>query len=505
MTTLKHRWAAALAAGAIAVTGAGASVTLAPAPAYAQQTANPTGITNESGNLHIHKFANNQGVAQGDGSKIDDTGNLGEPLPGAVFKVTKVDGVDLKTNDGWEKAARIQRGEEDANLTQPGVTKTTNSSGVADFDGLSIGLYKVEETSAPSGYESAADANAFYVTLPITDPKAKNAWLYDVHVYPKNKKQENVISKTVNDNDATTNGSKIQYTVDGKLPSATELEKVELTDLYPSDRLSDPRATRVTIGDDIEVVDGVDYNLNIETPGQAKVVFTPQGLAKLDKLSGEARKVQAQFEFTVADPDSQTELGPIKNRAMINAKGKDSEAPDPDPEDPTDPNVTPDEESPETYYGNVEVTKVGDDEAKLSGVKFDLYRCDDKDSLVGEPVKRDITTGGEGKVTIKSLHVNDWVNGEKNPTNPSGYCLVETQAAEGYALLAEPYYFEVLRDSADNVALTSKTVKNVKNNGGFQLPLTGGTGVTMLLIIGGLIMAGGALYMVRNNRRENKA
>lgn len=82
---------------------------------------------------------------------------------------------------------------------------------------------------------------------------------------------------------------------------------------------------------------------------------------------------------------------------------------------------------------------------------------------------------------------------------------METQAAEGYALLAEPVYFQVLKGGDETVSLTSQEVKNVKNNAGFTLPLTGGTGVTMLLVLGGLVMAGGALYMVRNNRRENKA
>ncbi len=500
MTTLKHRWAAALAAGAIAVTGAGAGVALAPVAAYAQEAATSTIDKSQSATLHIHKFSNNKPGEAGDGTKISDTDNLGTPLQGAVFKVQKVTNVDLTTNEGWQKAAAIQKGEETADLAE-GTSKPTGADGSVDFSGLDLGLYKVTETSAPAGHEISTEP--FYVTLPMTNPSNSNEWMYEVHVYPKNKKQENVITKTVEDADATTVGDTLTYTVTGKLPSAEKLAKVELTDIYPSARLENPAVTRVALGDGTVLADGDDYTLDTSQDGLATVKLTENGRAKADQLTGEQRTVVAEFTFDLKDPQDTDGLDAAENRAMVNAKGEGDNTPDPKPTDPDNPNVIPPGEGTKTYYGNVVINKTGDENEQLNNVKFDLYRCDNADSL-GNKVKSDITVTA-GKATINSLHVNDWVNGEAGTTNPTGYCLVETQAAEGYALLAKPYYFQVKKDGQEEISLTSLDVKNTKNRGGFELPLTGGTGVTMLLIIGGLIMAGGALYMVRNNRRENKA
>ncbi|GGG73064.1 SpaH/EbpB family LPXTG-anchored major pilin [Corynebacterium pelargi] len=499
MTTLKHRWAAALAAGAIAVTGAGAGVTLAPVAAYAQETAtpNPTGINQDNGTLHIHKFVNESGNGdkglKNDGTQVE--GVPGDPVTGARFKIERVSGIDLKTNEGWKKAAALQ-GTDISELPVESEETVSTVNGEASKT-LPVGLYRVTEVGAPAGVE--VTTAPFLVTLPMTNPTNNSQWMYDVHVYPKNKRQEDPILKTVNDENATTVGNKINYEVTAKIPQTDSLKAVSVTDVYPSTRLENPTVSSVELGDGTELAPG-DYNLNIETDGEAKVILTSTGLDKLRGLNGEQRTVVVNYTFDIKKTSSESDKTPIKNNAKFQVDTGDGSGPEVE---------VPEEKQPETFYGDVNITKKGDGENIQA--TFDLYKCsvDQPDNpsspkLSGDPIQEGITTTG-GTATVTDLHVNDWVNGETGTTTPNGYCLVETQTADDYALLAEPYYFQVKKGGASTVALSSLTVENVKNNAGFKLPLTGGTGVTMLLIIGGLIMAGGALYMVRNNRRENKA
>lgn len=73
-------------------------------------------------------------------------------------------------------------------------TKNTNASGVATFDkgaleqNLPLGLYLVMETKSPD--QVTIPCEPFMVSVPMTRVGATNPqsdWLYDVHVYPKNK------------------------------------------------------------------------------------------------------------------------------------------------------------------------------------------------------------------------------------------------------------------------------------------------------------------------------
>lgn len=81
----------------------------------------------------------------------------------------------------------------DASATLIG-TKNTDANGVATFDkdalgsNLPLGLYLVMETKSPD--QVTTPCEPFLVSVPMTRVGATNPksdWLYDVHVYPKNK------------------------------------------------------------------------------------------------------------------------------------------------------------------------------------------------------------------------------------------------------------------------------------------------------------------------------
>lgn len=498
---------ATVASGSLMFVGAG----IAPIAAAQSDLSVRLVDANEEGSLTIHKFSNNTPGAAGDGSQITDTSDLGEPLGGATFRVTKVQDVDLTTNEGWEKAQQISDGTETPVLATNTVTQTTNDQGVTTFSGLELGLYYVQEIAAPAGH--SISAAPFYVTVPMTDPGDRNAWMYDIHVYPKNQTVTDVVTKTVQDEDAITVGDNINFTVTGKLSEVEQLEIVEITDIYPSDRLSNPEVVSVTLGNDA-TIPASQYELDTTTPGLATVKFNADALATMDGLTGEERTVAVNFQFVVEDTTGTDAVSAIVNRAMVYDKGVGQDVTPPDPTDPNDPRVIPpvDPDNPDnpnvtrTYYGNVQVNKVGADGQGLAGVGFELYRCND-DKVISDAnfVMDSLNTEADGTLRINGLHVNDFVNGSIGTTDPTGYCLVEVQAAAGHSLLAEPAYFQVLKGTDAAVALTSVDITNVEDNAGFELPFTGGEGVTLLLIVGGLIIAIGGGYAYVANRRQTQS
>jgi LPXTG-motif cell wall-anchored protein len=76
--------------------------------------------------------------------------------------------------------------------------------------------------------------------------------------------------------------------------------------------------------------------------------------------------------------------------------------------------------------------------------------------------------------------------------------LVENNAPAGYELLAEPIPFLVT--AATTTVGVDLQVKNIPSNGGFQLPLTGGTGTGLIYTAGVLILLGAVIGILRSRR-----
>lgn len=135
----------------------------------------------------------------------------------ATFKVTKVEKVNGETlnytsENDWAKLAdvvndlnrndetKITLGTGDDNVK----TGTTDEAiGKTEFTGLSLGLYKVEETQAPAGY-GANDMSVFYITLPLikqvkdtTGNTYKTEYDYKPVVHPKNKNLTSTLKKVL--------------------------------------------------------------------------------------------------------------------------------------------------------------------------------------------------------------------------------------------------------------------------------------------------------------------
>jgi len=163
-------------------------VFIAPTMAKASEVTNGTAQT---GTLTLHKFEFSNKDNE-DFKGIKGTGMLVPPgelpsgikvLPGVVFRVTRVanEAVLVPT-----PAALVGEG---AYMTQ----KTTDDDGKAEFIGLPMGRYYVEELSGPSNITTPTPA--FLVDIPMMNTNL-TSWNWDVHVYPKNETKYGTVELT---------------------------------------------------------------------------------------------------------------------------------------------------------------------------------------------------------------------------------------------------------------------------------------------------------------------
>ena len=312
-----------------------------------------------------------------------------KPLQGAEFKLTKVTSVkeggkdvtlDLKSFESWQKIAKlvtklndhtIADSGENAEITLGTVTEgtgknvftaTTSDKGIAKFgtkdSPIDLGLYKVEETSAPKGY-GVSDLQSFYMTLPLPeytttgkDAKTKTtvSYNYNPTVTPKNKDLSTTIQKVYDKTKFASVKDKVPFTItaevnkakpkDGKL-TAANLQGYKVFDDAPTAALTVQKpagsATTPTLADAVKTVkigkttlekgtaaEEKDYKVTLVTDSNTDegkdlaaghtrilVTFTNGGLGKIaDALNNvqdgqEVPKVTVDLEFEI-DPNYQT-------------------------------------------------------------------------------------------------------------------------------------------------------------------------------------------------------
>lgn len=161
------------------------------------QTTTPATIDgSKEGSLTIHKYEYNgtDTTNKGTGAANDSLPEGTKVLAGAEFTIYKVADVNdmtayYNTNptslpivDSYLSADKKTISEVYAG-TKAGAA-TTNNKGLATFTGLELGFYVVIETKSPDKVTTPADP--FLVSIPMTTADG-TSWLYDVHVFPKNK------------------------------------------------------------------------------------------------------------------------------------------------------------------------------------------------------------------------------------------------------------------------------------------------------------------------------
>lgn len=488
------RIAALFAAGALTLSGVGfvASTAVAqdqgaepPLPPAAAADLIPADAT---GTLNIHKYEGDPEAG------YVDAAPLLPPLAGVTFDVQRVQGIDLSTQQGWADLAGITAADLGGFTAGPATAVTTEANGLATFTGA-VGVYLVSER----GFGDYSIAPPFLVTLPYAGENGE--WVYTRDVYPKN--QEVKPNKQVDDNGATI-GTNLSYTINAPVPAGAITEFV-ITDPLDASLALQTGSVAVTTTPDAGLVAGTDYTVATDN-NTLVVTFTESGRAKLET----ARQAAVDLTVSVAFDAQVVSIpagGVIANTATVtypNGLELDTDVDtngDGTPESPTS-----------TTFGDLIITKTGTDlEAgdSLAGAVFEVYHCSDQDELLGEaltiatsptgPTTSALTTvgadGAAATVTGYGLPASSFAGGDTGVT-ANNYCVLETQAPDGFVRNPEPQ--PVSYNAASNSFTV--TVNNQRDSVFGQLPATGAWGIVIAFLIGLALLARGIYTSYRDNK-----
>lgn len=476
-------------AAGLLVAGVAALTLAAPASAAAPNLVDPNAV----GSLTIHKFEAPEtptGLPH-DGTEQNVALN---PLPGVGFTVYKVDTIDLTSNQGWIDASELADLAPDsvADITAAGYTANavggqtlTDANGEIALTNLDLGVYFVVETAPLAG---STGVTPFLVTVPLTDPANDDAWLYDVHVYPKN--ALTAATKTVEDSADLKIGDEIDFTITGDIPNVSPIDGYKIVDTL--DAKLDYVSAAVALTDGTPLA-ATDYTITHDaTTNAVTVEFTAAGRAVL--AANNDTEVQVVLTAAV------NAVGEIANTAVLypNA-GSYTVAPG----EPGGPTVTPEVI---TKWGEITLEKTDEAGASVTGAVFSVYPTQ-QDAIDGTNAivlggQTEFAVAADGTVTISGLRYSDWANNAAVAPGEAGYqsyWLAEIVAPDGYELLAAPIEFTVTADTTE--AGVDLEVVNVPSNAGFTLPMTGGAGTTLFLAGGVLLLAGAVLLAVRSRRK----
>lgn len=428
-------------------------------------TLSPGNIQGTEGTLHIHKFGGDPVGGRDDGTEIENTSGLGTPLNDVEFTVCEVrlDGaaIELTTFEGWETVqnAALEAGALPEGFTTGDCVTVVTQNGVASTD-LDLGLYLVTETD-PGENQIVSPVVPFLVTIPFP---AANQWLYNVHVYPKNKLNETTPEKTVADPGAVlVVGSEVVWTITAPVP------ELAAGDSYRSFVITDKLDSRLSV-DLNEVIVQLDDGDPLEAPS-GYTITEEDGLVTIT-LTAETRATLAGGTNVIVTlpttVDSLGEDAEFANEALVNVNGSERTT-----------------GKPTVYWGSIEVLKVNaaDTDQTLAGAEFELYATQD----AAEPLAGPVATAADGTLRFDGL----WVGLASDATRE--YYLKETKAPAGYVTPTGDAAWTTVNVTADGLTTVAKTtVKNTKQEGP-GLPLTGGAG-TATFSLAGLLLIGLAAY-----------
>lgn len=499
--TASKKIAAALAATTLTLTtgfiGAGANFALA------QETgAEATLAPNDAANAAARVIDASQDVALNIEKFLGDPGDTSTPLPGAKFRVERVNGIDLTDPAGWAQVGNLNPDDEGLDVTavtggEDGVF-TTDDQGVINLttaaNGLSVGVYRVTEVQ----FENYTVAAPFFVTLPYDN---NGTWEYSRTVQPKN--QDVTPNKQVKD-DGVTVGKALEYTINAPVP-AGDLNRFNIVDNLV-ESLAAPTVGDVTVSTngDVDLADGTDYEILVNGQ-EVRVNFTAEGRAKLQ----EARQSNSGLQVSVNFPavvNSIPEGGIINNSATVELpNGQDST---------TDDGDTP----TNTVFGNLTITKTSPaSEGSLNGATFEVYQCSAQDDgsyqLLGDAVEvssaetggnavTELTTAGGGADDASDATASGYaIPLQSTSTGATGtvsntYCVLETQAPEGFVRNPQPQPVNV---DIENRAL-SVSVENQRDSIIGQLPATGAWGILIAFLVGVAFLARGLYTSYKDSR-----
>ena len=358
------------------------------------------------------------------------------------------------------------------------------TSGTATFADLAMGEYFIRPTNTTSVYQLMLQK-----IEPTVDVNNGKYVIDDVEFTAK--KAEVSIAKTA-DKTSVTKGEKVAYTVAVDIPtySAEATDKtIYVSDLLPDGLTIDTASINVKI-------DGADVNptaYNLDTTATKDYTFklsvsTQQYTNSWTNQGG--NKLVITYTATLNN-DNTTEVNVIEtNTATFDYSFypyvENSHKQKTDKVDVT------------TFAIKIDKYVAGSHATKLADAKFDLYRTATDAEIAagvtetiphttinGIKLESDVVTNDSGVATFEKYEAN----GTKYD-----YYLVETQAPNGYNILAKAV--KVNFTDADVEPTNGVYTVKVPNSSGITLPITGDEGIVIFTVIGIAFMGGAVILFV---------
>lgn len=413
------------------------------------------------------------------------------------------------------------------------------SGGSCSWTTQNAGIYLVLETATKPGNFPAAP---FLVSLPCTDSTALDRWIYDVTASPKGSpvglqkvihKAKGAYSNTLSydgKKDTVANGDTVQYTITTKIPAYTEVyfqdgknPTFRLIDTMAKGLTLQPSTIRLSAGTDTLTL-GTDYTQDIATDDNGCTVLTVN-------LSGSYLQNQEHHNTDLVLALNAT----VNEKVSLAADGNENKAQLQYSYDPLKPDETKEiNDNTKVYSFGIEVEKFDRDAGsvqKLAGAQFALYKeapvgSSAAQMLAQEPFRQAQVTDENGLLDFTGLDAGT-------------YYLKEVKAPSGYSLMMNPIKIEIIPDSAaeegqpqviNSGSFTARVngtqisteggegtsrilqaadregtvIVAAANHKGITLPLTGGSGIIVILITAAAGMALMVLLFVRESGQGRK-
>ncbi len=410
------------------------------------------------------------------------------------------------------------------------------SQGSCSWTTERLGIYLVCETETKSGNFPSAP---FLVSLPYTNEDG-STWNYNALAHPKGSevglKKQITGAKGSYNNTATYNGDKdtvaigdtVSYEITTRVPKYTE---IYFNGKNPTFKLTDTIARGLSLKADSISLKAGDTVLTKDThytqtitasEGQPTELVISLTSAYLKSEDSYYKELSLTYDVDVNDNASLSDDG-NENVVVLNYSY--------DPEDPTDTKEVDDDATVYTFGIQIEKfdgDKDGQTKEKLAGAQFALYKEVQNGSVadaLGQEACRPVgVTDENGALSFKGLDAGT-------------YYLKEVKAPSGYSLLTKPIKVqiipkatqdtngaEVITDGSFTATVNGETVTagttegnsrilvqenregtvivSAANHKGFSLPMTGGRGIVLILIIAASGLMAVTVFFMKGEKRK---
>lgn len=391
-----------------------------------------------------------------------------------------------------------------------GTTVNVQDGGTATLSGLDYGYYLVLPYGAGADSPRYSDAMLVNVLKDSESATVKAEW----PTVDKTVQTED--NGNFEDNGSAQVGDTVTFKLTSKVPDMSGYDKYTFSfvDTMSNGLTFVKTGETVTTADVTVTIGGqsVTTGYSVSLDGQ-ELTVSFDDLKSVVNTAGANKGDGIVVTYKAMINESATSVEPATNEAKVEYSN--------DPSTNETGTSIPDQTKVYTYDINVHKYAFGNNEGFLAGAKFVLSTSDtlsnietdenivkligaNDDYRVAKPNEvsavTSFMTNGTGLINIDGLEAGT-------------YYLHEIEAPAGYNKLADPVKIEItVSDSNygtpsytvdDGNQDTNKEVK-IENSKGALLPTTGGMGTIGLTVLGVIIVAAGAIWVVRRNRKGNQ-